>query len=95
MKLETILNKLCCPFDKAELTLQILEKDDKGNVIKGLLNCVECQRIYPIISGIPIMTPDEYRESQLEAPLIEQWTKELELLEKDPLKLADADSLAE
>ena len=90
MKLETILNKLCCPFDKAELTLQILEKDDNDNIIKGLLNCVECKRIYPIISGIPIMTPDEYRESQLEAPLIEQWTKEIENKETEDHKLTDA-----
>ncbi|HLR00508.1 MAG TPA: Trm112 family protein [Sphingobacterium sp.] len=95
MKLETILDKLCCPFDKAEVALQILEKDDKGNVIKGLLNCVECERVYPIVSGIPIMTPDEYRESELEAPLIAQWAKELKLLEKAPLKPADADSFTE
>lgn len=87
MKLETILNKLCCPFDKGELVLRILEKDEEENVRKGLLNCAECERVYPIVSGIPIMTPDEYRESELEAPLIEQWTKELELLENDPLKL--------
>lgn len=89
MKLETILDKLCCPFDKGELVLRVLEKDEEENVQKGLLNCVECERIYPIVSGIPIMTPDEYRESELEAPLITQWTKELELLEDDPLKLSD------
>lgn len=89
MKLETILDKLCCPFDKGELVLRVLEKDEEENVQKGLLNCVECERIYPIVSGIPIMTPDEYRESELETPLITQWTKELELLEDDPLKLSD------
>lgn len=89
MKLETILNKLCCPFDKGELVLRILEKDEEENVQKGLLNCMECERVYPIVSGIPIMTPDEYREPELEAPLIAQWTKELELLEKDSSHLSD------
>jgi uncharacterized protein YbaR (Trm112 family) len=74
MKIETI-KKLCCPFDKAELDLTIITKDIKGNVIEGYLFCNECKRIYPIVSGIPIMSPDEYREFRLEQPLLERWTK--------------------
>jgi len=76
MRIETI-NKLCCPFDKEELALKIITKDIENNIIEGVLTCNHCKRYYPIISGIPIMSPDEYREKQLEAPLVEKWKPEL------------------
>ncbi|MDN5214381.1 Trm112 family protein [Fulvivirgaceae bacterium BMA12] len=74
MKLETI-KKLCCPFDKAELTLTSITKDVDGNVIEGFLSCQDCKRLFPIIKGIPIMNPDEYREFKLEQPLLDRWQK--------------------
>ena len=73
MKLETI-KKLCCPFDKAEIALTTITKDVSGNILEGFLTCEDCKRIYPIVKGVPIMSPDEYREPQLETPLIEQWS---------------------
>jgi uncharacterized protein YbaR (Trm112 family) len=76
MRIETI-KKLCCPFDKAELNLTIIEQDISANVIEGFLTCKECQRIYPIVKGIPIMSPDEFREFKLEQPLIDKWEKHL------------------
>ena len=76
MRIETI-KKLCCPFDKEELSLKIITKDAGNNIIEGVLTCDYCKRYYPIISGIPIMSPDEYREKQFEAPLIEKWEPEL------------------
>ncbi len=76
MRMETI-QKLCCPFDKEELLLQIITQDSENAVIEGVLTCSSCRRYYPIISGIPIMSPDEYREKQLEAPLLEKWKPEL------------------
>lgn len=76
MRIETI-NKLCCPFDKEELALKIITKDIENNIIEGVLTCNHCKRYYPIISGIPIMSPDEYREKQLEALLVEKWKPEL------------------
>lgn len=72
MKTET-LNKLCCPFDKNDLVLKVMTRDTDNNIIEGILTCNTCNRYYPIISGIPIMSPDEYREKQLEAPVIEKW----------------------
>jgi uncharacterized protein YbaR (Trm112 family) len=75
MKLETI-QKLCCSFDKADLSLTIVAIDTEGDVLEGILHCTECKRVYPIVSGIPIMSPNEYREFHLEQPLIQQWTKE-------------------
>jgi len=77
MRLETI-QKLCCPFDKADLQLTTIVKDTQENILEGFLVCSHCQRLYPIIKGIPIMNPDEYREFHLEQPLLERWSKYLE-----------------
>jgi len=74
MKIETI-KKLCCSFDKADLELTVISKDVQENILEGMLFCNECKRIYPIVSGIPIMSPDEYREFRLEQPLLQRWTK--------------------
>ncbi|MEO5599357.1 MAG: Trm112 family protein [Cyclobacteriaceae bacterium] len=76
MRLETI-NKLCCPFDKAELELTGITQDINGNIIEGFLTCNECKRIYPIVKGVPIMSPDEYREFKLEQPLLDKWKQHL------------------
>jgi len=75
MKLKTI-EKLCCPFDKADLILQVLVKDTTQNVLEGILTCSTCNRKYPIVYGVPIMAPDEYRQIKLEQPVMEQWKLE-------------------
>lgn len=75
MQLKTIA-KLCCPFDKKDLELQVLAKDTNENIIEGILSCLHCQRKYPIIYGVPIMSPDEYRQIKLEQPVIERWKLE-------------------
>lgn len=75
MKLSTIQD-LCCLFDKNDLELTIIsQKEDE--IEEGYLRCKECIRIYPIIKGIPIMNPDEYREYSLEKPIFEKWGIEL------------------
>jgi uncharacterized protein YbaR (Trm112 family) len=73
MKTETI-NKLCCPFDKSGLQLTTISKDTDQNIIEGYFICHHCNRIYPVVKGIPIMSPDEYREFKLEQPLLDSWT---------------------
>lgn len=77
MRTKTI-EKLCCPFDKSDVNLTAIVKDTEKNIIEGYLRCIECDRIYPIVRGVPIMNPDEYREFQLEQPLLEKWSKQLE-----------------
>jgi uncharacterized protein YbaR (Trm112 family) len=72
MKLQTI-EKLCCPFDKQDLQLQIFTRDLEDNIIEGILGCKTCQRKYPIIYGVPIMVPDEYRQIALEQPVVDRW----------------------
>ena len=70
---QSLVEKLCCPFDKGELEIKVLVKDTEENIIDGMLTCTQCRRYYPIAYGVPIMTPDEYREPQLEAPLLDKW----------------------
>ena len=72
MRLKTI-NKLCCPFDNRDLTLQVFVKDINENILEGILTCTECKRKYPVVYGVPIMSPDEYRQIGLEQPIMEQW----------------------
>lgn len=69
---ETI-QKLCCPFDKSDLILKPITKNLDGNILEGILACENCKRVYPIIKGIPVMSPDEYREFRLEQPILERW----------------------
>lgn len=74
----SLLEKLCCPQDKHDLELQIFAKEDNGDILEGLFTCPECKRYYPIIYSIPIMTPDEYREKALEAPVMKKWGLSIE-----------------
>ena len=69
----TLIDKLCCPFDKQDLELKVFVKDMEGNIKEGMLTCNHCKRYYPIAYGIPIMSPDEYREPGLETPLLQKW----------------------
>ncbi|WP_316799626.1 Trm112 family protein [Pedobacter frigidisoli] len=78
MRTKTI-EKLCCPFDKKDLNLDIFVKDIDSNVLEGVLTCMECKRKYPIVHGVPIMSPDEYRQIELEQPIMEKWKLEHEL----------------
>jgi uncharacterized protein len=68
----SFLLKLACPFDKHGLNIRIITQE-QDEIMEGILTCTQCQRYYPIIHGIPIMSPDEYREPSLETPLLEKW----------------------
>ena len=71
MKID-FLNKLCCPFDKHDLTIQVFQQQS-DEIKEGILTCSSCKRYFPIVYGIPIMSPDEYREKSLELPILERW----------------------
>lgn len=75
---ESLIDKLCCPFDKQDLQLKVFIKDIEGNIKEGMLTCQHCKRYYPIVYGVPIMSPDEYREPQLETPLLQKWEKKFD-----------------
>lgn len=92
MKLDTI-KLLCCPFDHADLELTIVTTDvTRQVVIEGFLVCNDCQRLYPIIKGIPIMSPDQYREFQLEQPVLQRWEKHLKGKTFSNFRLVAADA---
>ena len=73
---QSFVNKLACPLDKNDLSIKVF-KEDREEILEGVLICNHCQRYYPIIYGIPIMSPDEYREISCELPLIEKWGERL------------------
>lgn len=75
---QSLIRKLCCPFDKEDLELKIFVKDTEENIIEGILTCTLCKRYYPIAYGVPIMTPDEYRQQSLETPFLKRWENQLE-----------------
>lgn len=67
-----IIKKMCCPFDHNDLDLQVF-KEQNEIVEEGLFRCNKCHRYYPIVAGIPIMTPDEFRERGFELPFLQKW----------------------
>ncbi len=73
----SLIKKLCCPFDKEDLELKVFVNDTEENILEGMLTCSHCKRYYPIAYGVPIMTPDEYRELPLETPLLKRWEHQL------------------
>ena len=68
-----LLEKLCCPIDKHDLEMNIINETEDGEILEGLLTCPECNRYFPVIYGIPILIPDEYREESMEKPLLKKW----------------------
>jgi len=92
MRTETI-KKLCCPFDKSDLNLTTITKDIDGKIVEGILLCNKCNRIYPIVKGIPIMSPDEYREFRLEQPLLEEWHLHLNGKSFDNFRLVEQNGI--
>ena len=92
MKKETI-DKLCCPFDKGDLSLTEITKDVDDNILEGFFVCSSCKRFYPIVKGIPIMSPDEFREFKLERPLIEKWRKHLKGQKFENFRLTEPEQI--
>lgn len=85
MKL-SLVKKLCCPVDQGDLDVKIITQrthdEDEAEILEALLICKTCRRYFPVIYGIPIMTPDEYRDHTLEKPLLKRWGVRLQ--EGDP-----------
>ncbi|RFC53253.1 Trm112 family protein [Brumimicrobium aurantiacum] len=76
----SLLEKLCCPQDKSDLHLEVFNQEE-DDIREGMFTCPKCNRYYPIVYGVPIMTPDEYRQKALEEPLLKKWG--LQLNEKE------------
>ena len=52
----TLMDILCCPVCKGDLTLNV-EKEDENEVLEGELLCTMCEVKYPIHEGIPNLLP--------------------------------------
>lgn len=74
----SLFNKLCCPVDQNDLEIQVVTEDEEGEILEALMSCPECGRYFPVIYGIPILIPDEYRDEEMEQPLLERWGYQLE-----------------
>ncbi|MFB6189119.1 MAG: methytransferase partner Trm112 [Halapricum sp.] len=59
---EDLLDIICCPLDKHDLELDVVERDDDEEIIAGTLTCTECGEVYPIEDGIPNLLPPDMRE---------------------------------
>lgn len=57
---EDLLEILCCPTCKKELTIEKIEEIE-NEIITGTLTCTKCEEKYPIEDGIPNMLPPEMR----------------------------------
>ena len=72
-------DKLCCPIDKHDLEIEVfVQNEESGEILEALMTCPRCNRFFPVIYGIPIMIPDEYRDKSLEEPLLKKWGYSLE-----------------
>ncbi|MCZ7404298.1 MAG: methytransferase partner Trm112 [Candidatus Methanoperedens sp.] len=56
-----LIDILCCPMCKGDLTLEIAEENE-SEITKGTLYCRICNELYPIDDGIPNMLPPELRK---------------------------------
>lgn len=52
----SLMDILCCPVCKGELTLNVDTEDEK-EIVEGGLHCMACRADYPIHEGIPNLMP--------------------------------------
>jgi uncharacterized protein YbaR (Trm112 family) len=52
----SLMDILCCPVCKGDLTLRV-EKEDEKEILEGGLHCASCSVEYPIHEGIPDLLP--------------------------------------
>ena len=55
-----LLEILCCPVCKGDLTLSETRRDG-DEIVEGTLRCARCGVDYPITDGIPDLLPPEDR----------------------------------
>lgn len=58
------LDILCCPEDKAALTLDADERDG-DDIVAGSLTCTACGFVYPIEAGIPNLLPQDFHRDEV------------------------------
>ncbi|MCX6682966.1 MAG: methytransferase partner Trm112 [Methanoregula sp.] len=56
-----LLDILCCPVCKGDLTLTVAEENEL-EILEGVLLCARCNVEYPIHEGIPNLLPHTLTE---------------------------------
>jgi uncharacterized protein YbaR (Trm112 family) len=56
-----LLDYICDPIDKSDLTLENAKRDDAGNIVEGTLRS-ESGRVFPIVNGVPRFVQTESNE---------------------------------
>jgi uncharacterized protein YbaR (Trm112 family) len=51
-----LMEIICCPTCKGDLSL-VIEQEDEKEIVKGNLTCKKCSVDYPIEDGIPNLLP--------------------------------------
>lgn len=76
---ESLALKLCCPMCKHDLEVEVFAQEEAtGEILEALMTCPRCSRYFPVIYGIPVLIPDEYRDRSLEGRLLKKWGYRLE-----------------
>ncbi len=72
-----MLDIIACPIDKS-YPLELREfKSNVDEVVEGVLICSRCNRIYPIVEGIPLLLQEELRDKEIEQAFMERWKDEI------------------
>jgi uncharacterized protein YbaR (Trm112 family) len=56
-----LLDILCCPVCKGDLTLTVGEENEH-EILEGMLTCARCGVDYPIHEGIPNLLPQNTKQ---------------------------------
>lgn len=56
-----LMEILCCPLCKGDLTLDVREEAG-GEITEGSLACAACDQTYPISDGLPDLRPPDLRD---------------------------------
>lgn len=54
----SLMDILCCPVCKGDLSLRV-DAEDAKEVLEGTLHCTACSVDYPIHEGIPNLLPPQ------------------------------------
>jgi uncharacterized protein YbaR (Trm112 family) len=57
---DDLLEILCCPVCRGDLTLAVTRRDEQ-EIVEGTLTCARCPATYPIADGIPDLLPPPER----------------------------------
>lgn len=58
---EELLKILSCPYNQDTHLEMKVRKKQNDEIIDGVLPCEKCERLFPIIGGVPYLLPDDLK----------------------------------